>query len=230
MNSLLSIHRSAVPLQQNLARLVLFCWIHSRFCIDKTNVSPLRSRCSVSAALSSIREMKNLFYEGNLRLLHNCLGIKKNNKVSLLTLPLGFLDFCTVVSLHAPCEPPDMHSRKEWLTNLPLQAVHGISSAATNAAATCLESSLANVKATPVRDLPVSRGARAAGRRLPVGELRAAGEAGLTWLRPAGWRYTGVPAEETGQTVLSLSVVYHGCDFTSQKLPVDSVLLTEAHI
>lgn len=77
MNSLLSIHRSAVQLQQNLARLVLLCWIHSRFCLDMTNVSPLRSRCSVSAALSSIREMKNLFYKSNLRLLHNCVEIKK---------------------------------------------------------------------------------------------------------------------------------------------------------
>lgn len=171
-------------------------------------------RCAVGAQsvqlYRQLERLKNLFYESNFCGSSTTAWKlkKKKNKVSLLTLPLGFLDFCTVVSLHAPCEPPDMHSRKEWLTNLPLQAVHGISSAATDAAATCLKSSLAIVKATPVRDLPVSRGARAAGGRLPAGELRAAGEAGLTWLRPAGWRYTGVPAEETGQRVWWLYVVY----------------------
>lgn len=122
MNSLLSIHRSAVQLQQNLARLVLFCWIHSRFCISLTNMSPLRSRCSVSAALSSIREMKNLFYKSNLRLLRNRVEINKKKwqgfPAHIASGAFGFLHSgFTSRSLRAP-----WHAQSQRVTHKPPSA------------------------------------------------------------------------------------------------------------
>lgn len=50
--------------------------------------------------------------------------------------------------------------------------------------------------------LPGAPGGRAAGGRRPVGGLRAAGRAELTWLQLVGWRCTGGPVEENTHQLL----------------------------